>query len=131
MAKSEQQAYVDRMFQERGYVLDFHKVMAAEDFEFLKAYNHMIQAGYTDSRRLDPKTKELLFTVILTAAKANVDHIRTHIKLAIDYGASKQDVLEALEICIPAAGVPAFMIGFEAWKQEVSPLKLEPSPSCD
>ncbi|MFH1031307.1 MAG: carboxymuconolactone decarboxylase family protein [Chloroflexota bacterium] len=125
----DKQAFVDRMFKERGYILDFHKVMAAEDFEFLKAYEQMIQAGYTKKRTLDAKTKELLYTVILTAVKANVDHVKSHIKMALDYGATKKEILEALEICIPAASVPAFMIGFDAWKQAVSPQRVEPTQS--
>ena len=127
MVEAEKQAYVDKMYRDRGYILDFHKVMAAEDFDFLKAYNQLIEAGYTKQRALDAKTKEIIYTVILTAVKASVDHIKAHIKLALDYGASKQEVLEALEICLPSASVPAFMIGFEAWKQVVSPDRVEPS----
>ena len=127
MTEHEKQAFVDKMYQDRGYILDFHKVMIAEDFHFLKAYNQLIEAGYTKQRTLDAKTKEILYTVILTAVKAGVDHVKAHIKLALDYGATKQEVLEALEICVPAAGVPAFMIGFEAWKQVVSPDRVEPS----
>ena len=127
MAEDEKQAFVDKMYRDRGYILDFHKVMVAEDFEYLKAYNQLIEAGYTKQRTLDAKTKEIAYTVILTALKASVDHIKAHIKLALDYGATKQEILEALEICVPAAGVPAFMIGFEAWKQVVSPDRVEPS----
>jgi 4-carboxymuconolactone decarboxylase len=127
MAEDEKQAFVDKMYRERGYILDFHKVMAAEDFDFLKAYDQLIQAGYTKQRTLDAKTKEIIYAVILTSVKASVDHIKSHIKLALDYGATKTEVLEALVICIPAASVPAFMIGFEAWKQVVSPQRVEPS----
>jgi len=127
MIQAEKQHFVNKMNRERGYILDFHKVMAAEDFEFLKAYNQLIEACYTKQRTLDPKTKEIIFTVVLTAVKSSVDHIKIHLKRALDYGASKQEVLEALEICIPAASVPAFMIGFEAWKQVVSPDRVEPS----
>jgi 4-carboxymuconolactone decarboxylase len=127
MPKDERQELIDTMYRERGYVLDFHKVMAAEDLDFLKSYNQFIQAAYTNRRTLDAKTKEILYTVILTAVKANVEHIKSHIKLALEYGATKREILEALEICVPAASVPAFMIGFEAWKQVVSPQRVEPS----
>jgi len=127
MAETEKQAFVDKMYKERGYILDFHKVMAAEDFDFLQAYNQMLEAVYTKQRTLDAKTKEILFTVILTAVKANVDHIKAHLKAALDYGATKQEILEALELCLPAASVPAFMNGLEAWKQVVSPDRVEPS----
>lgn len=115
------------MYRDRGYILDFHKVMVAEDFQFPKAYNQLTKAGYTKEQTLDTKTKESIYTAILTAVKASVNHVKSHIKLALDYGVTKQEVLEALEICIPGASVPAFMIDFEAWKQVVSPDRVEPS----
>jgi 4-carboxymuconolactone decarboxylase len=127
MNSDEKQAFVDKMYKERGYILDFHKIMVAEDFDFLKGYNQMIEAAYTKPRSLDPKTKELIYTVVLTAVMANVDHIAAHIRLALDYGHSKKEILEALEICVAAAGVPAFMTGFEAWKKVVNPERVEPS----
>ena len=127
MVETEKQAFLDKMYRERGYILDFHKVMVAEDFDFLQAYNQMLEAVYTKQRTLDMKTKELLFTVILTAVKANIDHIKAHLKSALDNGATKQEILEALELCLPAASVPAFMNGLEAWKQVVSPARMEPS----
>ena len=76
---------------------------------------------------LDTKTKEGIYTAILTAVKASVNHVKSHIKLALDYGVAKQEILEALEICIPGVSVPAFMIDVEAWKQMVSPDRVEPS----
>ena len=129
MENNEAQLYVDRMYQERGYILDFHKILAAEDFDFLKAYNQSVEASYTKQRVLTAKEKELIYTVLLTSVKASVDQIKLHIRRALQLGASKTEVLEALELCISAAGVPAFMIGFEAWKQVVSPITIEPSSS--
>jgi len=125
--EAEKRNFVDKMYRERGYILDFHKVMAAEDFEFLKAYNQFLEASYTKQRILDARTKELLYIVALTALKATAEHIKAHVKLALEYGATKQEILEALETCLPAMGVPAFMGGFEAWKQVVSPNRVEPS----
>ena len=127
MEEAERQSFVDGMYKERGFIFDFHKVMAAEDLDFLKAYNQLIEACYIKQRILDAKTREIIYMVALTAVKASVGQIKVHIKLAVDYGATKQEVLEALEICLPIAGVPAFMIGFEAWKQVVSPNVVEPS----
>jgi 4-carboxymuconolactone decarboxylase len=127
MEENEAQVYVDGMYQKRGYILDFHKILAAEDFDFLKAYNQSIEAGYTRQRALVAKDKELIYTVLLTSVKASVEQIKLHVTNALQSGASKTEVLEALELCIPAAGVPAFMIGFEAWKQVVSPDAIEPS----
>ena len=129
MNKSESQAYIDKMYEERGrsFSFDFHQVLAAEDLDFLKAYNQMIEACYIDRRILDNKTKEIIYMVALTSVKASVEQIQAHVKLAVALGATKHEILEALEICLPIAGVPAFMIGFEAWKRVVSPDKVEPT----
>ena len=120
------QEYINQMFKERGYILDFQKVMAAEDLDFLKAYNEMVRGSYTNPRALDAKTKELIYCCMLTCVKASIDQIKLHVKGAIKNGATKAEVLQALELTITAAGVPAFMIGFEAWKQLTGPNKLEP-----
>lgn len=126
MITSEQQAYIDQMYRDRGFSHDFHQVLAAEDFEFLKAYDNLIRAAYINKRSLDEKTKELLYIVAVTAMKGSVEHIKIHIKLALERGATKKEILEALEICIPTASVPAFMIGYEAWKQMVNPDRVVP-----
>ena len=60
------------------------------------------------------------------ASKASVDHISTHVKLALNYGATKAEVLGALKIALLTSGVPAFMNGFEAWKQAVVTSAIEP-----
>ncbi len=127
MPKDEKQEFIDKMYRDRGYILDFHKIMVAEDFEWLKAYNGLIEAAYTDKRSLDAKTKEIIYTVVLTALRGSVDHIKAHMQLALDYGATRQELLEALQITMLPAGVPAYMQGIEAWKQVASPKRIEPS----
>ncbi len=121
------QDYVDAMQRERGYILDFHKVLAAEDLPFLKSYNELVEAAYTAAPEVDAKTKELLYIVGLTAVKGSVDHIKTHVRLAIEQGATRGETLGALKIALLVAGVPSFMQGFEAWKQTVAPGSIEPS----
>ncbi|MFQ5946229.1 MAG: hypothetical protein ACE5NC_08265 [Anaerolineae bacterium] len=56
----EQKAYLQEMAQRRGYVLDYHKVLVAEDLAFMRALNDFLAVSYTDQRRLDRKTKELV-----------------------------------------------------------------------
>ena len=115
--QEEKQAYVDEMAEKRGYVLDYHKVMAEQDFEVLQAANGLIEAAYLKERRLDRKTKELLFIVSLTVMRASKKHIQSHIRVALDLGLSKEEVLEAIEITLPEAGVVVFQEGFEAWRE--------------
>ena len=125
--QEEKQAYVDEMVRKRGYVLDYHKVMAAHDFEVLQAANGLVSAAYLEERRLDRKTKELIFITTLTAMRASKGHIQSHIKVALDLGLSKEEILEAIEILLPEAGVVVFQEGFEAWREVTGAEGLEPT----
>ena len=125
--REEKQAYIDEMAQKRGYVLDYHKVMTEHDFEVLQAANGLVNAAYLEQRRLDRKTKELIFIVSLTVMRASKSHIQSHIRVALDLGLSKEEILEAIEITLPEAGVVVFQEGFEAWREVTGAEGLEPT----
>jgi 4-carboxymuconolactone decarboxylase len=127
--QDEKQAYINGMAQRRGYVLGYHKALAEADFETLKAADELVGAVYTHPRLLDRKTKELLFCATLTAMRAGKGHLQSHIRAAMQHGASAQEVLEAIEITLPEAGVVAFQAGFEAWREVVGIVGIEPTIS--
>lgn len=124
--ESDAQAYIDDMARARGYVLDYHKVMAKQDFAVLQAANNLVGAAYLEQRTLDRRTKELLFILSLTVMRAGKGHIQSHIRVALDLGVSPREVLEAIEIALPEAGIVAFQAGFEAWREVVGADGLEP-----
>jgi 4-carboxymuconolactone decarboxylase len=115
------------MVRERGYVLDYHKRLVGADYEFARAANEIVDAAYLKQRRLDRKVKELIFIVSLTAMRATRAHIQSHIRVALDLGCSPEEILEAIEIALPEAGIVAFQEGFEAWAEVVGAPALEPS----
>jgi 4-carboxymuconolactone decarboxylase len=125
--QEEKQAYIDDMARRRGYVLGYHKGMAEADFDALKAADNLVSAVYTRERLLDRKTKELLFCATLTVMRAGKGHLQSHIRAAMQHGASAQEVLEAIEIALPEAGVVAFQAGFEAWREVVGIAGIEPT----
>ena len=124
---SEKQEYLDEMVRARGYVLPYHKVLAETDLDALRAINGLIEAVYLKERRLDRKTKELLFVLSLTVMRSERGHIKSHIRAALDAGASEEEVLEAIEISLPEAGVVAFQHGFDAWREITGATGLEPT----
>lgn len=126
--ESPKQAYIDGMVRKRGYVLDYHKYMANADYDVLVASNALIEAVYLEPRTLDRRTKELLFILSLTVMRAEKAHITGHIKVALELGVTPVEILEAIEIALPEAGVVAFQVGFEAWREAVGAIALEPSP---
>jgi 4-carboxymuconolactone decarboxylase len=124
---SEAQEYVNQMARARGYVLPYHKLMANADLEVLKAANGLVSAAYTKQRKLDKATKELIFITSLTVLKASHGHIAGHIRVALDLGVSAEEILEAIEIALPEAGVVAFQHGFEVWADVVGAEGIEPT----
>jgi len=86
-----------------------------------------VSRAYLDQRRLDRKTKELIFIVSLTVMRASKGHIQSHIRVALDLGLSPEEILEAIEIALPEAGVVAFQAGFEAWQELTGAEGLEPT----
>jgi len=123
----EKQAYVDDMVERRGYVLPYHKIMAKHDYDVLRAANQLVTAAYLAPRRLDARTKELIFITSLTVMRASKAHIQSHIHVALGLGVSSAEVLEAIEIALPEAGVVAFQVGFEAWAEAVGADGIEPT----
>jgi 4-carboxymuconolactone decarboxylase len=131
MTRTPAQRYLDEMVAKRGYVLDYHKVMAANDFPVLQAADNLVDAAYLSQRRLDRRTKELLFVLSLTVLRADKAHIQSHIRVALGLGVEPQEILEAIEIALPEAGVVAFQHGFDAWREVVDAEALEPSVSVE
>lgn len=123
-----QQEYIDEMARKRGYVLDYHKYMVNADYDVLIAANELVESVYLRPRQLDRKTKELLFIVSLTALRAGKSHIQGHIRVALELGLTPGEILEAIEITLPEAGVVVFQEGLEAWCEAVDATPREPSP---
>ena len=92
----------------------------------LEAANGLVNAACLDERLLDRRTKELLFVLSLTVLRAPQAQIRAHIMVALEIGVTPQEILEALEIALPEAGIVAFQHGFDVWCEWVDAPKLEP-----
>jgi 4-carboxymuconolactone decarboxylase len=59
----------------RGYSLALHEVLAKHDPDALAGYEQMMRALYLSDRRLDGKTKELVYVAVLVALGAAEQHI--------------------------------------------------------
>jgi len=120
-------AYLREMHQKRGYTLEMHRIMAAADLEWAKKYGDFIEATYTGQRLLDRKTKELLQIVVEAALRADVEQIQAHVRVALQEGATAQEILEALQAVIAPMGALAFRRGLQAWAAETGfqPIDLE------
>ncbi len=125
MTTQEKKEYLEEMGRKRGYILEMHRIMAAEDFEWVKKYDTFLQATYTDQRLLDRKTKELLQIVVEAALRADVEQIQAHVEVALKEGATPREILEALQAVVMPMGMLAFRRGLQAWAAAVKPEMVE------
>src|SRR5690606_11658309 len=88
----EAQANIDDAVKSRGYVLEYHKILAASDFPILEAANHVVNAAYLEQRTLSRASKELLFVLSLTVLRAPKPQLRAHIRVALDLGVSPKEL---------------------------------------
>ncbi len=119
MTTEEKQAYIDKILKDRGYILEMHKILVEADLDWVKAYDPFIEATYIGQRILDRKTKELLQIVVEAALRADVEHIQAHVRVAMENGATPQEILEAMESVVMPMGMLAFRRGLQAWAAEV------------
>ena len=124
--KKRAQERLNQMYKERGYTVGYHRIMVQADPEWLERYDDLIQTTYLQERSLDRKTKELCQTVVLAALRSDTDHIASHIRAAIDHGATEDEVLEALECVLLPLGGLGFGAGLKAWANVVGLEELEP-----
>jgi len=118
--------YIEEIARRRGSVSTFHKVMAKHDFDVLRATDDLTKAIALRERTLDPATKELLFVMCLVAVRGDRQDVAMHVRGALRAGVSPAGVLEALELLIPLAGVPAFKEGLDVWIEVTEAEGLEP-----
>ena len=119
MTTEEKQQYLQKIYKDRGFLLDSHRILVEADLDWVKAYDTLVHATYTGQRILDRKTKELCQIVVETALRADVEQIQIHVRLALAHGATAQEILEAMQSVVMPMGMLAFRRGLQAWAAEV------------
>lgn len=93
----------------RGFTLPVHELMAEVDPEILRRYNEL--AGYLlfgpEPRALDLKTRYLVLVGITTAVRGDADGIKWSARRAKEFGATDEEILEAVVLAGLPGGIPA------------------------
>lgn len=78
-----------------------------EEFPLVgESFSNLYQA--VSNKGLDPKTKELIYLGVLTTVRYS-PAILVHMNRALDLGATKDEVVEAMMMSIPASGLCNFL----------------------
>lgn len=125
--KQEKIDYLNEQVATRGYAQLYQKICVEHDFDMIVKANDLTQHLLMKDRVLDRKTKELIFIAGLTMMRAPEWQIKQHIEVAMALGASKEAILEAIELTILGGGFVVFSHGLKAWTEAVGATGIEPT----
>lgn len=108
MASAEE--LIRRIREHRGYVYPYQELLAKEDPEYLEAQYRMYEI-IRKKRALPQQYKELLF-VIVSVAKLHEPGMRTHIRKALELGATREELIETMEVADVLCGGHNKVSGF-------------------
>lgn len=106
---------VERMRRERkGKLHPVWEYLGTIDPEFLAAYDSLAVLNFNygraaGGRALSGKVKELIAVALLAGVRGNTT--RRHIAQALAHGASRREVVEALEMSMHITGAPSLEFG--------------------
>jgi len=96
------------------YGYSFWDWVAREDPDYVKARKPITDLSVGEGKALPLKYREMVIIAILAFRGAHEDFIVAHMKRAIEHGATKRELLEAMESAAVPGGGPCFAAGAQA-----------------
>ncbi len=107
---ADQEAIKEEFIKVRGTWSDAWETILELDPTFMRAYSDFSSVPWRKNH-LDDKTKELIYiTVDANATHMYLPGVRAHIKKALEFGATVQEIMEVLELAA-TLGIHAMNIG--------------------
>jgi alkylhydroperoxidase/carboxymuconolactone decarboxylase family protein YurZ len=94
-----------------GYA--FTQWLAKEDPEFMKARAPLSTLSFGEGKELSVKHKEMVIIGIL-AFRGREDGVVAHMRRAVEHGATKRELLEAVQAAAVPGGGPTLSTGVQA-----------------
>lgn len=107
------EAYVENARKERGYLPPSMVYAAQHDIDFIEAYDRIYATTLNDGQEFPAKYRELVCAGVL-AFRGFDAAVLEHIKRAIRLGATKREVLEAMQATLIPGGWPTVSSGLRA-----------------
>jgi alkylhydroperoxidase/carboxymuconolactone decarboxylase family protein YurZ len=101
---------MQRIRRVRGYLPDEWAYVAERDPEFWDIYNALYEKVLSDGKALPAKTRELIAIGVLSYRELE-QGVCNHAKRALRLGATRQELLEAVETVTVPGGSPALRAG--------------------
>ena len=99
----------------RGFRHGLHDFLAEIDLESAKRVNEQVAHDRAKPSPVDWKTRRLLIIGALIDQKAEAHQLQANMRAAVDSGATKEELLEVINILEPWVGNVARNMALEAW----------------
>ena len=108
------QALIKKVKQARGYLYPEWEFAARLDPQFFEAYDGLYRQALAREGGLAIKYRELVVLGILAFRGVSRDALANHIRRAYRYGATREELLGALQATIVPGGAVTFLNGLRA-----------------
>jgi len=95
------------------YGYPFWEWVAREDPEYIEARRPLSELSLGEGKELSVKYKEMVIIGIL-ADRGRQEGVAAHMRRAVDHGATKRELLEAIQAAAVPGGGPTFSTGVQA-----------------
>ena len=99
------------------YGYPYWEWVAREDPEYVKARQPLSALSVGEGKALAIKYREMVIIGILAFRGSSLEGILAHMRRAIQYGATKRELLEAMQSAAVPGGGPTFSAGCRALMQ--------------
>ena len=99
------------------YGYPYWEWVAREDPEYVKARKPLSELSVGEGKALPIKYREMVIIGILAFRGNSLDGMLAHMRRAIQYGATKRELLEAIQSAAVPGGGPTFAAGCRALMQ--------------
>ncbi|HKW92806.1 MAG TPA: carboxymuconolactone decarboxylase family protein [Methylomirabilota bacterium] len=113
MAKSPKASAKPAKSSTNTYGYPFWEWVAKEDPEYVKARQPLSALSIGEGKELSVKHREMVIIGIL-AYRGRKEGVIAHMRRAIDHGATKRELLEAIQSAAVPGGGPTFSTGAQA-----------------
>lgn len=110
-----------------GYVYPMYEFLAREDPEYAEAF-YGIMKQWRKAGEIPAKYRELMI-LMGSCVKMQEMAIRTHMKRALQLGATKQEVLELCEMVLISGGGVAFVMSLRVLMELTGEGEIAPKPN--
>jgi alkylhydroperoxidase/carboxymuconolactone decarboxylase family protein YurZ len=108
------EALIARMKAARGYIYPEWEFAARQDPDFVEAYNRIYELGLGEGRHVPAKVREFVAIALLAFRGAEQSGLVGHMRRAMEFGATREELFEVLETCLVPGGAPTFHRGLSA-----------------